>query len=186
MCINKGKIGIFIDGNNIFYNAQQLNIEIDYTKLLKYVCQKDIYSKAYFYGMLDNSNDKQQGFYTWLKYNGFKVILKYHNTNNFKDALNDTKRNNMDIDIVVDIMKYSSIYDTIIVIGATSDILPCLQYLQNKGTRVEFIGMKYQNLTEYVDTFIDLNDIKHLIGKQTTNQYEKYTQLIHNIKTTNE
>lgn len=181
MSVQKGKIGIFIDGNNLFYNAQQLNIEIDYTKLLRYVANKDQYSKAYFYGIIDSNNDKQQGFYTWLRHNGFKVITKYYtNSNNFNS------KNSLDIELVVDLMKYKDVYDTMIIVGATNEVQPCLQYLQQNGIRVEFYGMKMQIVSESVDNFVDLGDIKHLIGKQMATTYEKYTHMINSVKSNSE
>lgn len=184
MSVQKGKIGIFIDGNNLFYNAQQLSIEIDYNKLLKYIANKDQYSKAYFYGIIDSNNDKQQGFYTWLRHNGFKVITKYYtNSNNFNSK--DTK-NSLDIELVVDLMKYKDVYDTMIIVGATSDIHPCLHYLQQNGIRVEFYGLKAQSIIDSVDVCVDLGDIKHLIGKQTSTTYEKYTHMINSVKSNSE
>ena len=116
--LNKGKISIFIDGNNLFHYAQQLNIEIDYTKLLKYITGNHSYSKAYFYGILDSNNDKQQGFYTWLKYNGYKVFTKTYTPQNHFNDTNDSDNNNsnkeqkqtyikrqtLDVEIIVDML----------------------------------------------------------------------------------
>ena len=200
MNINKGKIAVFIDGNNLFHFAQQLNIEIDYNKLLKYVINQNSYYKAYFYGILDSNNDKQQGFFTWLKYNGYKVITKsynsecndekYSNSNsNFSNFNNNNNNNNkrqtLDVELIVDIIKYSNHYDTAIIIAGSPELQPGIQYLHNKGNRIEWINLKSNTpptIIEHVDIFIDLFEIKNSIEKQSMTNYEKYNNILSSYK----
>ncbi len=194
MNINKGKIAVFIDGNNLFHFAQQLNIEIDYNKLLKYVINQNSYYKAYFYGILDSSNEKQQGFYTWLKYNGYKVITKsYNNESNdekhsnhsFNNFNNNNKRQTLDVELIVDILKYANHYDTAIIIAGSLDLQPGIQYLHNKGNRIEWVNIKgntSSTILDCVDTFIDLFEIKNNIEKQTITNYEKYNNILSSYK----
>ena len=178
MLQNKGRIALFIDGNNLFHIAQQLNIEIDYTKLLKYIsgASSNTFIKAYFYGINDTNNEKQQGFYTWLKYNGYKVITKSHT---YQD-----KKNSLDLEIAVDIIKYSSQYDTAIIIAGSNELHYATQYISsNKGLRVEYIGMKNNInnlLQDTVDLLIDIYDIKTYIEKSNIGNFEKYNQFINN------
>jgi len=194
MNINKGKIAVFIDGNNLFHFAQQLNIEIDYNKLLKYVINQNSYYKAYFYGILDSNNEKQQGFYTWLKYNGYKVITKSynnesndekHSNNSFNNFNNINKRYTLDVELIVDILKYSTHYDTAIIIAGSQELQPGIQYLHNKGNRIEWVNIKgntSSTILEYVDTFIDLFEIKNNIEKLNITNYEKYNNILSSYK----
>ena len=202
MNLNKGKISIFIDGNNLFHYAQQLNIEIDYTKLLKFITGQNSYHKAYFYGILDNNNDKQQGFYTWLKYNGYKVITKsyyynninnnnnnnnnnndFNNENESKDnsKFNQLKKQSLDVEIITDMLKYSDKYDTAIVVAGSPDLVSGLQYLNQKGVRIEWFNLKSfttNTIIDCVDHFVDLFDIKGNIEKQSSTVYEKYNNIL--------
>ena len=112
--INKGNIFIFIDGNNLFSIAQQLNIEIDYIKLLKVITSSQKFVKPYFYGIVDSNNDKQLGFYTWLKHNGYKVITKSHSFNSNNDnqysSQSSNKKPSLDVDIAIDCIKFINKY----------------------------------------------------------------------------
>ena len=189
--INKGKIAIFIDGNNLFHIAQQLNIEIDYTKLMKYILGNYQYYKAYFYGISDSNNDKQQGFYTWLKYNGYKVITKSHyNTFNSNNSINDdngdkNKKYSLDVEITMDLIKMCNKFDTAIIVGGSSDLLSCMQFLSQKGIRLEWVNLKSNTtnvMNECVDYYIDINDIKINIEKQNGTNYEKYNNILSQYK----
>jgi uncharacterized LabA/DUF88 family protein len=199
MNLNKGKIAIFIDGNNLFHLAQQLNIEIDYTKLLKFITNQHPYFKAYFYGIQDSNNDKQLGFYTWLKYNGYKVITKSYyqfnnNSNNDSESNefnnkeskdNKNKKQSLDVEIVTDLFKYIHKYDTAIIVGGNTELLPALHYLNFNGIRIEWYNLKSftsNSILDSVDHFVDLFEIKVNIEKQTSTPFEKYSNILSSLK----
>jgi uncharacterized LabA/DUF88 family protein len=190
---NKGNIFIFIDGNNLFTLAQQLNIEIDYIKLLKVITSSQKFVKPYFYGIIDSNNEKQLGFYTWLKHNGYRVITKSHSFNTHlsndnqhsnNNSNNNGKKPSLDVDIAVDLIKFINKYDTAILVGLNNDILSAVQYITNVGCRVEYIGLKNMlssSFFELLDKFTDINDIKSIIEKQNIPIHEKYNQLLNQV-----
>lgn len=176
---NKGNICIFIDGNNLFNIAQQMNIEIDYIKLLKNVTNNQKVLKTYFYGIIDSNNDKQQGFYTWLKHNGYKVFTRSH----MFDSNN--KKPNLDVDIAVDLIRYSSKFDTAILIAGSPDLSSAVHHVLNIGCRVEYIGLKNilsSPLGELCDKVTDIYDIKASIEKHIVPIHEKYNAILANSK----
>jgi uncharacterized LabA/DUF88 family protein len=59
---NRGRVAIFIDGASLFYAALQLEIEVDYTKLLRYLAADSRLLRSFFYTGVDRSNERQQGF----------------------------------------------------------------------------------------------------------------------------
>ena len=73
---NRGRVAIFVDGSNLFYAALQLNIEIDYTKLLAKLTGGSRLLRSFFYTGVDRTNEKQQGFLLWMRRNGYRVIAK--------------------------------------------------------------------------------------------------------------
>ncbi|PSB52826.1 NYN domain-containing protein, partial [Chamaesiphon polymorphus] len=73
---NRGRVAIFVDGSNLFYAALQLNIEIDYTKLLARLTGGSRLLRSFFYTGVDRTNEKQQGFLLWMRRNGYRVIAK--------------------------------------------------------------------------------------------------------------
>jgi uncharacterized LabA/DUF88 family protein len=189
---NKGNIFVFIDGNNLFTIAQQLNIEIDYIKLLKAIIPTHKFIKPYFYGIIDSNNEKQLGFYTWLKHNGYKVITKSHsfssthfnsNSNSEQQHSNSTnvKKPNLDVDIAVDLIRFINKYDTAILVATSNDLLSAIQHVINYGCRIEYIGLKNNLSSSFLDTidkFSDFNELKNTIEKQNTPIHEKYNQLL--------
>ena len=46
--MDKGKLVIFIDGNNLFHAAKIFGVEIDYSKLLNYLCAGGTLLRAFF------------------------------------------------------------------------------------------------------------------------------------------
>ncbi len=176
---NKGNICVFIDGNNLFNIAQQMNIEIDYIKLLKNITNNQKVLKTYFYGIVDSNNDKQQGFYTWLKHNGYKVITKMHSFDN------NIKKPTLDVDIAVDIIRYANKYDTGIIIAGSPDLLPAIQHVSTIGCRLEYIGLKHlfnSPMGDCYDKLTDIYEIKSNIEKQIVPVHEKYNALLSNSK----
>jgi len=181
---NKGSICVFIDGNNLFNIAQQMNIEIDYIKLLKNITNNQKVLRVYFYGIVDSNNDKQQGFYTWLKHNGYRVITKSHSF----DANNSIKKPTLDVDIAVDIIRFSTKFDTAILIACSTELLPAIQHVSNNGCRLEYIGLKHlfnHSVCEFYDKLTDIYDIKSHIEKQVVPVHEKYNTLLSNSKKEN-
>ena len=54
------RVAIFIDGASLFYAALQLEIEVDYTKLLRYLAADSRLLRSFFYTGVDRSNERQQ------------------------------------------------------------------------------------------------------------------------------
>mgnify|MGYP003694206781 FL=1 len=59
---HRGKVAIFIDGNNLFHAARFHNIDIDYNKLLRVLLGDGRLFRAFFYTGVDAGAERQQGF----------------------------------------------------------------------------------------------------------------------------
>jgi uncharacterized LabA/DUF88 family protein len=69
----RGRVAVFIDGNNLFHAARFHNIDIDYNKLLRVLLGDGRLLRAFFYTGVDVGAERQQGFLLWMRRNGFKV-----------------------------------------------------------------------------------------------------------------
>ena len=72
----RGKITIFIDGNNLFHAARSVGVEIDYAKFLNFLRGDSPLLRAFFYTGVDEKAERQQGFLLWMRRNGYRVVEK--------------------------------------------------------------------------------------------------------------
>ena len=81
------RIGLFIDGANLYATARSLNLDIDYRRLLTIFRDSGHLLKANYYTaiMEDAEYTPIRPLVDWLDYNGFSVITKP--TKEFTDAV---------------------------------------------------------------------------------------------------
>jgi Uncharacterized conserved protein len=119
---NRGRVAIFIDGNNLFHAARSAGVEIDYAKLLAYLRGEDPLLRAFFYTGVDQQAERQQGFLLWMRRNGYRVVQKELKT--FPDG---TKKANLDVEIAVDMLSLADKYDTAILVSGDEDFTYALK-----------------------------------------------------------
>ena len=160
---NRGRVGIFIDGSNLFYAALQLGIEIDYTKLLYRLTGRSRLLRAFFYTGVDPTNEKQQGFLLWMRRNGYRVISK-----DLVQLPDGSKKANLDVEIAVDLMSLVGSYDTAIIVSGDGDLAYAANAVSYRGARIEVVSLRSMtsdSLINVSDSYIDLDDIKGDIQK---------------------
>ncbi len=160
---NRGRLAIFIDGSNLFYAALQLNIEIDYTKLLCYLTAGSRLLRAFFYTGVDPTNEKQQGFLLWMRRNGYRVVHK-----ELVQLPDGSKKANLDVEIAVDMLSLVGSYDTAILVSGDGDLAYAVDAVSYRGVRVEVVSLRSMtsdNLINVADRYIDLESIRDEIRK---------------------
>ncbi|BAZ11438.1 hypothetical protein NIES4071_32640 [Calothrix sp. NIES-4071] len=161
-----GRVAIFIDGANLFYAAMQLNLEIDYAKLLRCLAKDRQLVRAYFYTACDSTNDKQQGFLLWMSRNGYRVVTK--ELIQFPDG---SKKANLDVEIAVDMITLSRHCDTIVLLSGDGDLAYAVNSIAYKGVQVEVVSlasMTSDSLINVADCYTDLEEIKGDIQRKKT------------------
>jgi len=58
---HRGRVAVFIDGNNLFHAARFHNIDIDYNKLLRVLLGDGRLFRAFFYTGVDAGAERQHG-----------------------------------------------------------------------------------------------------------------------------
>lgn len=167
----KGRIAIFIDGNNLFHAARTIGIEVDYAKLLKTLCNKGSLLRAFFYTGVDENAAKQQGFLLWMRRNGYRVVQK-----ELKIFPDGTKKANLDVEIAVDMLSLCGKYETAILVSGDEDFAYAINAVAYKGARVEVAGFRNNTspkLIDVADRFIDLDSIIPLIVKEPDSAEQK-------------
>lgn len=186
----RGRVAIFIDGNNLFHAARSVGVEIDYAKLLDILRGQDTLLRAFFYTGVDQNAERQQGFLLWMRRNGYRVVEKELKT--FPDG---TKKANLDVEIAVDMLSLADKYDTAILVSGDEDFAYAVNAVAYKGVRVEIAGFRSNTsprLIDVADRFIELDLIIPDICKaerpymvnSTTGQYQAFRRDWSNERTT--
>lgn len=160
---SRGRIAIFIDASSLFYAALQLKIEIDYTKLLRYLTEDSRLLHSFFYTKVDRNNEKQQGFLMWMRHNGYRVIAK-----DLVQFNNDFKKVNLEVEIAIDMLSLVETYDTAVLLSGDGNLAYAINALSYRGARVEVVSLRSMTsdgLIDVADQYIDIDTIKEDIQK---------------------
>jgi uncharacterized LabA/DUF88 family protein len=163
---HRGRVAVFIDGNNLFHAARFHTIDIDYNKLLRTLLGDGRLLRAFFYTGVDAGAERQQGFLLWMRRNGFRVVQK-----ELKTFYDGTRKANLDVEIAVDMLSLAGRYDTAVLVSGDEDFVYAVNAVAYKGCRVEVAGFRSNTaprLIDVADFFIDLGDIAELIRKDST------------------
>jgi uncharacterized LabA/DUF88 family protein len=150
-------VAVFVDVANIFYAAKAAGADIDYVTLLKAAVAGRDFVRAYAYTGLDPENENQRNFHSFLARHGYKVVSK-----DIRKYGDGKVKANLDIELVVDMMKTARNLDVAIVVSGDGDFAPAIRAVQEMGVRVEVIsfrGNTSSDLIEVADAFYDITQV---------------------------
>jgi len=150
-------VAVFVDVANIFYAAKAAGVDIDYVTLLKSSTAGRDFVRAYAYTGLDPENENQRNFHSFLARNHYKVVSK-----DIRKYGDGKVKANLDIELVVDLMKTARNLDIAIVVSGDGDFAPAIRAVQEMGVRVEVIsfrGNTSSDLIEVADLFTDITQL---------------------------
>ncbi|REJ78100.1 MAG: NYN domain-containing protein [Acidobacteria bacterium] len=167
---HRGRVAVFIDGNNLFHAARFHNLDIDYNKLLRVLLGDGRLLRAFFYTGVDAGAERQQGFLLWMRRNGFRVVQK-----ELKTFFDGTRKANLDVEIAVDMLSLAGSYDTAVLVSGDEDFVYAVNAVAYKGCRVEVAGFRSNtapHLIDVADFFIDLGEIADMVSKDASQEQE--------------
>jgi uncharacterized LabA/DUF88 family protein len=162
--LDRGRVVVFIDGASLFYAAMQLEIEIDYNRLLNRLISGGRLIHAHFYTGVDPTNEKQKGFLYWMQCNGYRVITK-----DLVQAATGSKKVNLNVEIAVDMVRLSPYCDTMILVSGDGDLTCAFDFVTYQGVQTEVVGLRSmisEHLINVADYYTDLSMIKQDIQKR--------------------
>jgi len=174
---HRGRVAVFIDGNNLFHAARFHNIDIDYNKLLRVLLGDGRLLRAFFYTGVDVGAERQQGFLLWMRRNGFRVIQK-----ELKTFYDGSRKANLDVEIAVDMLSLAGRYDTAVLVSGDEDFVYAVNAVAYKGCRVEVAGFRSNTapkLIDVADYFIDLGEIADRVRKDAIHGHRYDERDIH-------
>ena len=168
------RIGLFIDGANLYAAARSLGFDIDYKRLREEFAGKARLIRALYYTALieDQEYSPIRPLVDWLDYNGYTLITKP--TKEFTDSMGRRKvKGDMDIEIAVDMMELSDVLDHAVLFSGDGDFRRVIEAIQRKGVLVTVVStirsqppMIADELRRQADSFIELQDIEPLIARE--------------------
>ena len=167
------RLAVFIDGSNLYAAAKSLGFDIDYKLLRSEFMRRGKLLRAFYYtALLENDEYSPiRPLVDWLNYNGFNMVTKP--AKEFTDSQGRRKvKGNMDIELAVDAMELAPHVDHIVIFSGDGDFCPLVESLQRQGVRVSVVStirsqppMIADELRRQADNFIELNDLKDVIGR---------------------
>src|ERR1051325_1635619 len=175
------RVGLFIDGANLYATAKALAFDIDYKRLLALFGSKGQLVRALYYTALveDQEYSSIRPLIDWLDYNGYTMVTKP--TKEFTDATGRRKiKGNMDIELAVDAMELSEHLDHIVLFSGDGDFRSLVDALQHKGKRVSVVSTLTttpprvaDELRRQADQFIALAYLQEEIGRDPSDRAQR-------------
>jgi len=167
------RIGLFIDGSNLYAAAKSLDFDIDYKRLLQVFSDQGILVRAFYYTAMIDDQDYSpiRPLVDWLDYNGYSMVTKP--TKEFTDSSGRKKiKGNMDIELAVDVMDLADRLDHIVIFSGDGDFRRLVEAVQRRGCRVTIVStlrsappMIADELRRQADNFIDLDQLRSQISR---------------------
>ncbi len=167
------RIGLFIDGSNLYAAAKALNFDIDYKRLLELFAAKGHLIRAFYYTALieDQEYSPIRPLIDWLDYNGYTMVTKP--TKEFTDAFGQRKiKGNMDIELAIDVMEMAEHLDHVVLFSGDGDFRRLVEAIQRRGVRVTIVStirskppMVADELRRQADNFVELLDLQPSIQR---------------------
>jgi uncharacterized LabA/DUF88 family protein len=150
-------VAVFVDVANIFYAAKAAGVDIDYVLLLRAAAAGRDLVRAYAYTGLDPDNENQRNFHSFLARHDFRVVSK-----DIRKYGDGKVKANLDIELVVDMMKTARNLDVAVVVSGDGDFAPAIRAVQEMGVRVEVISFRGNTSSDLMDVADKFTDITQL------------------------
>jgi uncharacterized LabA/DUF88 family protein len=188
------RLGLFIDGANLYATARGVGFDIDFRRLLREFQGRGYLIRAYYYTALaeDLEVSTIRPLIDWLDYNGYTVVTKP--TKEFTDSQGRRKvKGNLDIELAIDALEISEKIDHMVLFSGDGDFTPLVAAMQRKGVRVTVVStvttqppMIADDLRRRADHFLDLADLSAKVGRDPAERAAREARRAAPIDTTPE
>jgi uncharacterized LabA/DUF88 family protein len=167
------RVGLFIDGANLYATTRALGFDIDYRRLLTDFQKWGTLVRASYYTAIiaDQEYSSIRTLIDWLNYNGYTVVTKA--TKEFTDAGGRRKvKGSMAVELAVDAMELTEHIDQMVLFSGDGDFRPLVAAVQRRGVRVTVVStiqppMIADELRRQADVFIDLRELQPNISRDS-------------------
>ncbi|MDQ4077190.1 MAG: NYN domain-containing protein [Chloroflexota bacterium] len=176
-----GRFALFIDGANFYHTLRDLQLRVDYRRLLAYFCARGELVRAHYYTPLLAGQQAPAWLIRltdWLAYNGYHVVTKpakavrrqvedVHGVPHWVDEV----QGNVAIELAVDMFTLAPHCDTLVLFSGDGTFVRLVEALQAMGCRVVVVSSQQtagstvaDELRRQADTFLELAALAHEIA----------------------
>jgi uncharacterized LabA/DUF88 family protein len=168
------RVGLFVDGANLYHTSRALGFEIDFAQLLDYFRGGTYLVRAFYYTALVETEDYSplRPLTDWLAYNGWQVVTKPA-----KQQTDPTGRlrmkGNMDVELAVDMLELAPQLDHVVLFSGDGDFRRLVEAVQRMGVRVTVVSstraqppMIADELRRQCDNFLEVADLAPEIARR--------------------
>jgi uncharacterized LabA/DUF88 family protein len=167
MFYSQERIGLFIDGANLYSAARGLGFDIDYKKLLQEFANRGRLIRAFYYTAIieDQEYSPLRPLVDWLDYNGYTLVTK--RTKEYYDESGRRRiKGNMDIELAIDMLEMTPHLDHVVLFSGDGDFRRLIEAVQRKGVRATVVStirsqppMVADELRRQADNFLELQEL---------------------------
>ncbi len=159
------RIGLFIDGSNIYASARALGFKVDFTKLLNHYREQGDVVNAFYFTALPSKDVESplRRMVDYVRYNHFSVVEK--ETREYVDSDGMKKlKGNMDVEIACYAQETASTMTHMVLFSGDGDFRILLESLQRRHnihcTVVSARSLTANVLRSQANEFVDLTTLK--------------------------
>jgi len=149
------RVALFIDVQNLYHSAKNLySARVNFKEILKLAVSKRKLIRAFAY-VVRTKTGEEKPFFEALTGLGIETRVR-----DLQEFYGGQKKADWDVGITVDAIRISPTIDTIVLASGDGDFLQLIEYLKNRGKRVEVIAFGRSAslmLKKEADEFIDID-----------------------------
>lgn len=161
------RVGLFVDGANLYHTSRALGFEIDFAAMLDYFRGGTYLVRAFYYTALVETEDYSplRPLTDWLAYNGWQVVTKPAKPQ-ADPAGRMRLKGNMDVELAVDMLELAPQLDHVVLMSGDGDFRRLVEAVQRMGVRVTVVSstrvqppMIADELRRQADAFLEIAEI---------------------------
>lgn len=159
------RVALLIDVQNLYHSARNLyGARVNFGEILKLAVSERNLIRAFAY-VVRTKTGEERAFFGALTKLGIETRVR-----DLQEFYGGLKKADWDVGITVDAIRISPSVDTIVLASGDGDFLQLLEYLKNRGKRIEVIAFGRSSssmLKRAADEFMDIekNPEKYLLKK---------------------
>ncbi len=159
------RVGILIDVQNLYHSAKNLyGARVNFREILRLAISGRNLIRVFAYVVRTKTGEEKPFFEALIKL-GIETRVR-----DLQEFYGGMKKADWDVGITVDAIRIASDVDAIVLASGDGDFLQLVEYLKNRGKRIEIIAFgrsASSKLKEAADEFIDLEKelAKYLLKK---------------------
>lgn len=139
------RVGLFVDVQNMYYAARQLNARLDFGALIENVARNRRLIQANAY-VVQNRDIDQSGFLAMLQQRNYVVRRK-----DLKIRGDGSSKGDWDMEIALDMLDLAESLDIVVLASGDGDFVPLVNRIKTRGPRVEIYSFPASTAKELIE-----------------------------------